>query len=560
MPLPPEKPFICHEDIVLSENEIKILSRGPNFMLRDELDREMFYVNLEKMVTKKKYNSAFNEMEDDLTEEDTTASSTSADTNQTEISTKSRNNNNIEKSNTSKNDQIWEEQSGKMVYNSKLKSLDFGNFQASSYKYNKHVFMPKSESPEIETLHEVRRSEMKRIFERAISNPTKTNNRHKGSDLAATNRGNDCLGPPSKNPKNQNVESNLSKEELIGLKSLKKRIADGQIVVVQTDKSKRFSVMTKQQYIESGLVHTNKDIKIEPENVKRIQNVVNSHVWWLKECTNIGRNWGHEDRMSQNLLDKGEQSCMMSLLTKDHKKWSFESGEPIPSRPVISGNTGLNCHLSELISNIIEPVAYEQEGRDIDSTDDMICKIHQLNSKLANEKPICEQNVICEGSTSTNVENFENEEKIFQTNSTLNNSTTKRNFSKGDIRYFGRTGEKTCDSKCTKERLREQIESLQLKRAKGSVIPDVKDRMRAGRLLDKILGEVAIPLPCEGGSSSDGPRQKSSGLAIVGSDVKSLFPSLRAVETARLARYAIENSEIEFSNWDYKKSLRYLCC
>ena len=30
------------------------------------------------------------------------------------------------------------------------------------------------------------------------------------------------------------------------------------------------------------------------------------------------------------------------------------------------------------------------------------------------------------------------------------------------------------------------------------------------------------------------------------------------METACLARYVIENSKIEFSNWDYKKSLRYL--
>ena len=72
-PAPPEEPFICHKDINLTENEIKILSRGPNFMVRDELDREMFCVNLEKMVTKKKFNSAFEEKEDNCLENGATA-------------------------------------------------------------------------------------------------------------------------------------------------------------------------------------------------------------------------------------------------------------------------------------------------------------------------------------------------------------------------------------------------------------------------------------------------------------------------------------------------------
>ena len=152
------------------------------------------------------------------------------------------------------NDQIWEENSGKMVCNLKSKSLDFGNFQPSSYKYKKHIFMPKSESPEIETLHENRRSEMKRIFNRAVSNPL-TNAGHKKSIIGPTNGGNEKVIEPCPKPnQNSNVESNLSRGELLGLKSLKKRISQGQIVVVQTDKSKIFSVMTKQQYVESGLV------------------------------------------------------------------------------------------------------------------------------------------------------------------------------------------------------------------------------------------------------------------------------------------------------------------
>ena len=90
--------------------------------------------------------------------------------------------------------------------------------------------------------------------------------------------------------------------------------------------------------------------------------------------------------MHQNLLDKGEQSCAMSLLVKDHKQWSRDSGRPVPTRPVISGNSGLNCHLSELNSMIIEPPAFEHSGNEVDSTDDMIEKLGKLNAILENNK------------------------------------------------------------------------------------------------------------------------------------------------------------------------------
>ena len=132
----------------------------------------------------------------------------------------------------------------------------------------------------------------------------------------------------------------LSRDEILGIKSLKTRIANGGVVICETDKSKKFAGLTQQQYLESGLQHTCKDLEIEPERVKRVQNVVNDHVKWLREMTNCGSNWGHESRHAKNMTDKGEQTCQMSLLIKDHKNWSQESNGPVPSRPVIFGNNG----------------------------------------------------------------------------------------------------------------------------------------------------------------------------------------------------------------------------
>ena len=262
-----------------------------------------------------------------------------------------------------------------MVYNLKEKTLDLGNLKATNYKYNKEVYLPKAETPELETLHEYRRTEFKRIFNRAVA----------GSDVKSKCKvANDRGLSNSTKTKVVNPESNLSKSELKGLASLKKKVREGSLVVGKTDKSKRFAILSRQQYLDSGRQHTQKDIEIDPDKVKRLQNYVNDHVYWLKESTNIGLNWQHSDRMTKNLIDKGEQVCQMQLLLKDHKDWSEESGKAIPSRPVVSGNNGLNCHLSELVSLLIEPVAFEHDGSEVDSTDDMLAKINELNSRLSN--------------------------------------------------------------------------------------------------------------------------------------------------------------------------------
>ena len=52
---------------------------------------------------------------------------------------------------------------------------------------------------------------------------------------------------------------NLTRNEIKAMKTLKDRIKEGELIVSQTDKSSRFAVLSKQQYLESGKVHTSKD-------------------------------------------------------------------------------------------------------------------------------------------------------------------------------------------------------------------------------------------------------------------------------------------------------------
>ena len=68
LPQEPLGPFICSPDIKFNEYELKILSRGPKFMVRQDLSKEEYSVDIEKMIVKKKFNRMFNEFEDDSCE------------------------------------------------------------------------------------------------------------------------------------------------------------------------------------------------------------------------------------------------------------------------------------------------------------------------------------------------------------------------------------------------------------------------------------------------------------------------------------------------------------
>ena len=52
--------------------------------------------------------------------------------------------------------------------------------------------------------------------------------------------------------------------------------------------------------------------------------------------------------------------------------------------------------------------------------------------------------------------------------------------------------------------------------------------------------------------------ERTSGLSVVGTDVEALFPSLPDIESAKVVRCAVKESNIIFNNVDYNRALVYL--
>ena len=98
------------------------------------------------------------------------------------------------------------------------------------------------------------------------------------------------------NNKNQQ-KSNLTKHQLEGLRSLKKRVKNGELVVIPTDKSGNLAVISRKLYVESGLLHTKNDSLVGWEENKSSQRELNGHVSMLIKIFKIGSHWNHELRV-----------------------------------------------------------------------------------------------------------------------------------------------------------------------------------------------------------------------------------------------------------------------
>jgi hypothetical protein len=85
-------------------------------------------------------------------------------------------------------------------------------------------------------------------------------------------------------------EGNLTEGEKKGLKSLKKSIKDGSIVVLPTDMTGKFALMSMSIYMRAGEEHTKKGEEVGIDEVRGNQRRLNGHVSMLIKIFGIGNN------------------------------------------------------------------------------------------------------------------------------------------------------------------------------------------------------------------------------------------------------------------------------
>ena len=343
-----EEPIIVcmeGEEILISENEAALLALGPKFCVINNLCEETFEVELESCIMKYKWES--------MGEEENNKKNKSKSDIAFEVLVQ-------ETYDEEEKAELWEDEQAleaelRMVFNPDDNKLDLGRRRATDCKGNSRVHFPKkSGNFEIEAKLQTLRTEAMEEFRSFLAK-----NCQKGGK--------------------QN--SNLTKSQELGLKSLKKRVKEGEIVVLPTDKSGNFAVMSRRTYEVAGLKHVSEDEVVGWDVIKEAQKEINGHVAMAIKMFGIGRNWGHTDRIRETMLGETLAICPVSLLFKDHKNWTKESGGVPPTRHVAGGHKGMNLHLSEIISDILEPLVETLGGDEVISTEDLLAQVDILNTR-----------------------------------------------------------------------------------------------------------------------------------------------------------------------------------
>ena len=114
------------------------------------------------------------------------------------------------------------------------------------------------------------------------------------------------------NCKNGWPKSNLDVKEKAGLKELKEKIKNQEVVCFTTDKSSRISVDTIPNYLEALSVHTENDVPVDDQTVKSFANILNSHMMHYNKMFNVGVAVKHEERVTKATTTTNVPPCSSS--------------------------------------------------------------------------------------------------------------------------------------------------------------------------------------------------------------------------------------------------------
>ena len=166
------------------------------------------------------------------------------------------------------------------------------------------------------------------------------------------------------------------------MNKLQKRVKSGEVIIRTTDKSKKICVCSYESYVRQGQVHIKDDREVGEEEIKVIQNKVNTTARTIVKIFRVGES-GRGKNQERTLDAYSTTSCIippLSINPKDHKEGE-KNGDP-KSRPVCDGSSCQNSRLSDVLCEILTPVAKEMEGEsEVESSEELLNVIEKINDE-----------------------------------------------------------------------------------------------------------------------------------------------------------------------------------
>ena len=111
----------------------------------------------------------------------------------------------------------------------------------------------------------------------------------------------------------------LTKEENEELKSLGKKSKEGELVVIETDKTGKFMLMGRQEFLDAGDIHTKEDKVIDKKGLSKVERKLNAACSLFIKIFRVGEAKGYTERHRSNSITLSSNPSNMKLLHKDHK-------------------------------------------------------------------------------------------------------------------------------------------------------------------------------------------------------------------------------------------------
>ena len=230
-------------------------------------------------------------------------------------------------------------------FDEESKTFNGKNLSGSSLPFNKRVCIPECAEEEEEARLTLCRAEMNRVMQRYADEESKTKN------------------------------SNLTKSQALGVKSLKERIKSKEVICFPTDKSGAMSIDTPENYRESMKPHLEGTIPATQEEYEKSEKLLNAHMQSWSRIMNFDKRVSNVFEASNNEIPP------LYGLRKDHKyvpPGQEEKGPP--QRPVCGAVVASNYRISHFISSIIRPIIEEAE-EPCNSTEDFLSRIEKVNNE-----------------------------------------------------------------------------------------------------------------------------------------------------------------------------------
>ena len=385
----------------------------------------------------------------------------------------------------------------RQVYNPIEDTYDSRKRKVTDLKECSRITLPRPISPDEEAALEIRKNSQMKIFKEYC----KENTNKKGE-----------------------IKSNLTRQEPMGLKSLQKRIAAGEIVIMKTDKSAKFAVTTPEKYLEMGLEHVGKDEKITRAKIIEMEETLNGHNKAWANIWGTGQDHKHFERVVASKTTHSENVADLYLMFKDHKPG-------LKTRPTATGCSSNTLGLSNAVAEVLEAVANSEKRRyNTISSEDLLSRIHLSNKKILEKQLTWEKTRV----KKLRCIKCKIMEKIDCVNTELHNweDILENTEEQGDAKEVSKDLE-------------------EIKQASIIASKEIQNWICCGQEIQDQLERS-----CE--ACGPGITNWDAEFSIVGSDVKALYPSIQSESSGKIIRKRIEKTKLEFEGFSVEKALAYI--